>query len=191
MQVIDVFPMKTERLVIREYKKKDVGELCRVFSQPQIYATTCGIPRRCNSFWGEWWIGAVHLNARQHTAWEFGVFLQNSGRYIGNIGIINVDLQHKKGDITYIIDSEFWNKGYATEAAQRILAFGFNRLKLKRIGGTCMSINKASRRVMEKIGLKYEGTARCSLYKDGIFYDIDNLSVLDNEFFTDSNITKR
>ncbi len=180
--------MKTERLIIREYKKKDINDLCRVFSQPQVYAMTCGIPRMCNSFWGEWWIGAVHLNARQHTAWEFGVFLRDSGQYIGNIGIINVDLQNKKGDVTYIIDGAFCGNGYATEAARRILEFGFSRLRLKRIGGTCMTINGASRRVMEKIGLCYEGTSRCSLYKDGVFYDIDNLSILDNEFFTKSNI---
>lgn len=184
-----MFPMKTERLILREYKKKDASELCRIFAQPQVYAMTIGIPQWCNKPWCEWWISTVRQNARQHTAWEFGVFLPN-GQYIGNIGIINVDLQHKKGEITYIIDTALCNNGFATEAAKRILEFGFQQLKLKRVGGLCMSVNRASRRVMEKIGMTYEGTARSSLCKNGVFYDIDHLSILDNEFFTNSNIPK-
>lgn len=182
-----MFPLKTERLIIREYKKSDAYELCRVFSQPQIYATTCGIPKNCNRFWAEWWISAVHANTKQHTAWEFGIFLKGSERYIGNVGIINIDWQNKNGDITYIIDSELWNQGFATEAAAKITEFGFKKIQAKRIGGTCMSINIASRRVMEKTGFRYEGTSRCSLLKDGYFYDIDHLSILNNEFFTNSN----
>ena len=186
--VILVLPIKTERLIIREYKKTDVSDLCRVFSRPQIYATTCGIPKKCNKYWGEWWINAVHSNSKQRSAFEFGIFLKSSGRYIGNIGLINMDMPNRSGDITYIIDSDFWNCGFATEAALKMLDLGFVRLRLKRIGGSCMAINSASRRVMEKLGFKYEGTSRCRLLKDGYFYDLDYLSILDSDFFTMSNI---
>ena len=48
-----------------------------------------------------------------------------------------------------------------------------------------MSINYASRRIMEKIGMKFEGTLREDLLKDGVYYDMDHLSILKNEYFTD------
>ena len=46
-----------------------------------------------------------------------------------------------------------------------------------------MSCNPASRRVMEKIGMKFEGTLRQDLLKDGIYYDIDRLSILKSEYY--------
>ena len=51
-----------------------------------------------------------------------------------------------------------------------------------------MSKNKASRRVMEKIGMQYEGTMRKDLLKDGIYHDIDRLSIIREEYFTDCKI---
>ena len=66
-----------------------------------------------------------------------------------------------------------------------MLQYGFGKLKLNKISGLCMSMNGASRRVMEKIGMKAEGVQRQDLLKDGIYYDLDRLSILRNEFFTD------
>ena len=65
-----------------------------------------------------------------------------------------------------------------------MLDYGFYDLGFHKINGVCMSINAASRRVMEKLGMKYEGTLRQDLYKDGIFYDLDRLSILKDEYYT-------
>ena len=53
-----------------------------------------------------------------------------------------------------------------------------------------MSVNPASRRVMEKLGMQYEGTLRQDLYKDGMYYDLDRLSILRDEFYTDCKVEK-
>ena len=75
------------------------------------------------------------------------------------------------------------NNGYATEAAQEMLKYGFEKFGFNKIQGVCMSCNPASRRVMEKIGMKFEGTLRQDLLKDGIYYDIDRLSILKSEYY--------
>ena len=53
-----------------------------------------------------------------------------------------------------------------------------------------MTKNPASRKVMEKIGMTYEGTLRKDLLKDGIYYDLDRLSILKEEYSTICNVEK-
>ena len=75
------------------------------------------------------------------------------------------------------------NMGYASEAAREMLRYGFGTYGYNKISGVCMSCNPASRRVMEKIGMSYEGTLRQELFKDGTYYDIDRLSILKSEYY--------
>ena len=115
---------------------------------------------------------------------EYAVFLRDSGRYIGNVGLINMDHTHHHADISYYMDHAVTGQGYATEAAAAMLQYGFLTLGFHKINGVCMHKNGASRRVMEKIGMRYEGTLREDLYKDGVYYDLDRLSILDEEYYT-------
>lgn len=180
----------TERLMIREYKMSDIDSFLYVVRQPEIYVTTYAIPRNYPKDRAKWWLKTVKENARNRSAFEFGMFLKSTNRYIGNIGLVNVNLLHNRADIAYYIDRDYRNNGYTTEAAREILRYGFEDKKFKRIGGMCMSINAASRRVMEKIGMKFEGVGRAELFKDDMYYDIDHLSILDYEFFTNCKVEK-
>lgn len=54
----------------------------------------------------------------------------------------------------YAISPEFQRKGYATEAAEALVDFGFQQLRLARIYAECNAQNVASRRVMEKLGMR-------------------------------------
>lgn len=56
-----------------------------------------------------------------------------------------------------MFNPEYYNKGYASEAASAILKYGFEDLKLHRIVATCQPENIPSYRVMEKIGMRREG----------------------------------
>ena len=175
---------RTPRLIIREYTKRDIDDFLRVIRQPEIYPTTYGIPQSYSKLRAKWWFGVIKENRRHGYAYEYGVFLIDSGYYIGNVGLINIDRNHAHADISYYIDSGFMNNGFATEASLEMLRYGFDNLGLHKINGVCMSCNTASRRVMEKTGMKYEGTLRQDLYKDGIYYDIDRLSILKDEYYT-------
>ena len=177
------FEFFTERLYIREYRKEDIEDFLRVVRQPEIYPTTCGIPRDYPRKRAKEWLKFIRINIREMTSYEFAVFLKDSEQYIGNVGLINVSMPHNHADISYYIDSNYWNMGYAAEAASEMLRLGFEVFGFEKITGICMSINHPSRRVMEKIGMKYEGTKRNDMLKDGIYYDLDMLSILKKEYF--------
>ncbi len=173
----------TERLLIREYKKNDIDGFLHVIRQPEIYATTYGIPRNYSRFRGEWWLKTIKENMNRNISYEFAAFLRNTNRYIGNVGLINISFEHNRADISYYIDKDYMNMGYATEAAAEMLRYGFEKYGFNKIQGICMSCNPASRRVMEKIGMKFEGTLRQDMLKDGTYYDIDRLSILKDEYY--------
>ena len=73
-------------------------------------------------------------------------------------------------------------RGWATEAAGLLLRFGFNDLRLHRIAATCDPRNVASARVLEKIGMLYEGRLReALLIRDG-WRDSSVYAILDREW---------
>ncbi len=181
------FEFTTERLTIREYRRSDLDDYIAVTSQPEIYKTTYGIPKEYTKKYGRRYFRIIRENLNSMRAFEFGMFLKSNGRYLGNIGLINICLAHKHADISYYIDKDFRNMGFTTEAAREMLGWAFGFMDFEKVTGICMSINPASRRVMEKIGMKYEGTLRNELLKDGVYYDLDRLSILKEEYFTDSN----
>lgn len=179
---------ETPRLLIREYTKKDIDSFLHVIRQPEIRATTYGIPADYSRMRARWWFRLLHRNAVTNLSYEYGVFLKEGHCYIGNVGLINLDPLHAHADISYYIDRAYMNRGYATEAARAMLNYGFCELGYHKINGVCMTKNPASRRVMEKLGMQYEGTLREDLLKDGIFYDLDRLSILKDEYITNCKV---
>jgi ribosomal-protein-alanine N-acetyltransferase len=99
-----------------------------------------------------------------------------SGKMIGSIDL-RVDEANHSGEIGYAINRHFAGKGYATEAASRVLRLGFETIGLNRVYSFHAPQNPASGRVMVKIGLKYEGTLRQNEllrgeYLDSVFYGL-------------------
>ncbi len=77
---------------------------------------------------------------------------------------LRVDHNHQKGELAYWVGQTYWGKGYATEAAEAMVAFGFETLELNRIHAATLTVNPASSRVMEKAGMRLEGTMKQDLF---------------------------
>lgn len=116
------------------------------------------------------------------TRFAFAVTIQDGSKLIG-AGEVNVrNARNRSGEISYIINPQYWGNGYATEVARLLIEFGFTKLNLHRIYATCDPRNKASSKVLEKVGMKYEGRMRDALlirdgWRDSMLY-----SILENEW---------
>lgn len=86
------------------------------------------------------------------------ILLKSKRTWIGSVELRW--LQDGVGEIGFFIHPNFWNKGYATEAANAILRWAFNRGGAHRMQGSCWTRNAASIRVLQKLGLQKEGTLR-------------------------------
>lgn len=87
----------------------------------------------------------------------------------------------RQGEIAYVVHPGVWGRGIATQAARQLLIIGFSTHKLHRIFGTCDPRNRASGRVLAKIGMTYEGRMRETLLiRDG-WRDSDLYAILETD----------
>jgi [ribosomal protein S5]-alanine N-acetyltransferase len=101
-------------------------------------------------------------------------------RVVGNCEL-NLRDRHQ-GEISYVLHPDYWGRGLATAAARKLVQFGFDDHDLHRIFATCDPRNIASAAVLQRIGMRYEGTMReTMLIRDG-WRDSDLYSVLVREW---------
>ena len=158
--------LESERTFLRPYKRSDAEDISLVASDPMVYATTYNMPLDFTVDYARRWICYLAKNRRDGYGIELGIFEKGTENYIGHCGINSIVKSCKSGNLVYFISRNYWGKGYATEAAKTMLGFGFEQLELERIAGICMEHNTASRRVLEKIGMAYEGCGVHEIYKD-------------------------
>jgi RimJ/RimL family protein N-acetyltransferase len=91
---------------------------------------------------------------------------------------LRVALEHRCGELAYWIGRPYWGQGYATEAGARVVAYAFEEHGLNRVMAKAMRRNRASTRVMEKLGMVHEGTLRQDIYHWGAFEDMDVYGLL-------------
>ena len=116
------------------------------------------------------------------TEYQFAATLADGGRLIGTGALHVRSTEHGHGEIAYFLHPDIWGQGYATEAAQLLLRFGFAELGMHRISGTCDPRNEASARVLTKVGMTYEGRLRDAMHiRDG-WRDSDVYSILAHEW---------
>lgn len=85
------------------------------------------------------------------------------------------------GDVGYVLRRDRWGQGYGTETARMLVDFGFQTLGLHRIEATCDPYNVASRKILEKTGMQYEGRARQRLWVHGTWRDSLLFAILEAE----------
>jgi len=97
---------------------------------------------------------------------------ENLQKIVGTVGCFWTSKQAKAMELAYAISEEYWGKGLVAEASQVVMDYCFKEFGLKRIQARCKSENKPSTRVMEKIGMTYEGTLKSSIFHRDRFWDM-------------------
>jgi len=92
--------------------------------------------------------------------YTFVIELETNNQFIGLIALNLGNQKFRTGEVWYKLHSNYWNKGFGTEALTRILNFGFIDLKLHRIEAGCAVDNIGSIKVLEKAGMIREGRKR-------------------------------
>ena len=94
------------------------------------------------------------------------------GNLVGVISLQKIDRVNKNAQISYWIGKSYWNLGIATESINLLIHYAFCVLRLHKVYANVLNSNRASRRVLEKNGLKKEGVLKHSLYKGDKFHDV-------------------
>ena len=173
--------LQTERLVLREFTLQDAPDVQRLAGSIEIARMTTLIPHPYEDGMAEEWI-ATHrpaYEAGEHVI--FAVVSREEGTLLGSIGL-SLNARDNNGELGYWIGVPYWGKGYSTEAAQEMVRYGFEDLGLPRIHANHFGSNPASGRVMQKVGMRYEGTRREHCEKWGEYEDCMEYGLLASEW---------
>jgi RimJ/RimL family protein N-acetyltransferase len=145
--------LETPRLRLRLMRQSDLDALLNIFQDPNVMASFGGgaFDRTQMSRW----LQRNLAHQEQHGYGLFSVILKSEQRLIGNCGLEHMALNGApETELGYDFHSDYWNQGYATEAAGAVRDYAFDVLRLPRLISLIRVGNQASRRVSQKIGME-------------------------------------
>lgn len=163
--------IETERLVLRPFTIEDAPQVHRLMSPPDIAKTTLNLPYPYPDGAAKAWIATHAEQARSGGSLHWAIARKHDDVLIGAISL-GVVVKHARGSLGYWLGVPFWNHGYMSEAALAVADHAIETLSLHRVEAMCFPRNDASRRVMEKAGLSFEGVLTGYVRKAGIFEDV-------------------
>jgi len=172
---------ETERLLLRKLSLDDIQEYYEFASDPIVSANTLwdrheSLEDTIND------MAYVLKNFELRRAYRWGIVYKPLNKLIGRTGLISWDIRHQRAEIGFALSSQYWNKGIMTEATREIIRYSFEQLDVNRIEGRCNYNNIGSARVLENIGMKFEGVLRQQLKIKGDFIDQKMYAVLKSEY---------
>jgi RimJ/RimL family protein N-acetyltransferase len=169
--------IETPRLQLRTLSEADLPELLPLIGAQEVAATTLRIPHPFEEKHGREYLAMVPKENELRLA----IRLRSDGRLCGGMGL-HPDNDHKRAELGYWIGVPYWGNGYATEAAQAVVRYGFENFGYNRIVAHHFKHNPASGKVLKKIGMKYEGCMRQHVLKWGEFVDLELYAILREEW---------
>jgi RimJ/RimL family protein N-acetyltransferase len=161
----------------------------------RVADTTLNVPHPYNDGMAEAWIDGHAFGAAAGRQFDFAITLAgtrtpgreqdvtDTGHLIGTVSLtMTGDRGNERAELGYWIGVPYWNKAFATEASHAVLRFGFERRKLHRILARHFTINPASGRVMQKLGMTPEGVLREHQRKGDAFLDVAVYGILAGEW---------
>lgn len=144
-------PIITDRLIIRDFELSDIEAVQEYASDPEVIEFMEWGPNKredTEKFIKE---QIAHQKESDRKVFEPAITLKDSGVLIGGVGLT---LEDEVGVVGYCLDKRHWGQGYATEVTKAIMKWGKEQFGLNRFRAICDVQNEASRRVLEKCGMK-------------------------------------
>jgi RimJ/RimL family protein N-acetyltransferase len=146
-----IAPIETKRLLLREFTASDFEAVHSYGSDPVVVEFMEWGPNTEDETHKFIEKELKHQKKKDRKVFELAVTLKETGALIGGTGIT---LENGIGTFGYCFDKNYWGNGYATEAAQGLIAWAKQELEIQHFRATCDVKNTGSRRVLEKLGLK-------------------------------------
>ena len=168
--------LHTDRLVLREYAAEDAPDVQRLVGEWKVARTLSVVPHPYEDGMAEEWIASLRPAYEAGKTLTWAVVLREEGELVGAI-TLHPNARDDNAELGYWIGRPYWGLGYATEAAREVVRYGFEGLGLHRIHAEHLGSNPASGRVMQKIGMGYEGTRpehhkKWGAYEDRVDYGL-------------------
>lgn len=170
--------LTTERLLLRPFVAADGPAVERLAGAWEVAETTLNIPHPYPEEGGAAWIDTHAAAWEEAERLTLAICLADTPDEVVGAISLSVAREHARAELGYWIGADMWGRGYATEAGQAIVTFGFTTLGLNRIQARHFVRNPASGRVMQKLGMRFEGVMRQAYRRWDRFEDVAMYAIL-------------
>jgi ribosomal-protein-alanine N-acetyltransferase len=173
--------LQTERLMLREVRLEDGPALQAFQNRPEQWQRMAMEPE-------EFADGTLRVQRYfEHRGPDSGrrlfVYVAHERSFGVLVGQVGFSRSHPAlASLGFSVATEYWNQGYAAEMAARLIEFGFDEIGLHRVSADVAIENEASKRVLDKIGMTYEGTARDCIWAQGRWWTESQYAILVDDY---------
>jgi len=147
----------SERLRLREVEEGDLEEITSAVNNINVSQYLLVVPHPYSLKDGEDFIKHCQKSRLEKERVNYNLAIEFERKLVGMIGLAAVDPFQETATLGYWVAEEFWRKGIASEAAQRMIRFAFEDLGLRRINVEAFAGNEGSQNLIEKLGFTFEG----------------------------------
>lgn len=140
--------LRTKRLVLRRCRPDDRDDFIALERDPEVMRYLNGGPVEHELVRPE---DVTFLMPRGTEPEVWTACRRDDGEFVGWFGLFEDTAE--QGEIGYRLRRDHWGKGLASEGAAALIGLGFDTMGFDRIVACTMTVNRASRRVMEKLGM--------------------------------------
>ena len=168
--------LETDRLILRPFRREDAEAVFRNWASDPEVTKFLTWPTHTSVEMSLDYVKFCIHGYEEKTSYNWGMELRETHELIGNISVVKIDEDTQSVELGWVTGRSWWGNGYTAEAAQRVIDFLFDEVGANRIGARHDSNNPNSGRVMQKSGMKYEGTLRQS--------DRNNQGIVDCAYYS-------
>ena len=151
-------PITTARLRLRRFAVGDWKDLLELLSDEEKFSYVDGLPGPGEEEVLRWLEADNHVRLTTPSQmFRLAIELQEGGKLIGFLGLWFTDVQRLQATFNISLHQDYQRKGFAREAADALLGFCFEGIKVHRVAARCDSRSAAACKLCEKLGLRREG----------------------------------
>lgn len=176
--------LETQRLILRPLTLDDVDSVYEYAKDPKVTEHVTWEAHKTSHDSKSFILDHATRNYQRKIPEPWAITLRSNTKHvIGTVGCTWVSKNARSMEIGYVLGTHHWGQGLMPEASRAAIDYCFKEFDLNRIQARCMVENIASARVMEKIGMHFEGTMREAHYQRGRFWNLHHYAILKSEWF--------
>lgn len=173
--------LETERLILRKLVLEDAEDIYIYASDDEVSKyLTWDTHKTIEDSKG--FINFVLDRYEKDDVGDWGIVLKETGKLIGSLGFPQYDKKNNRAELGYVLGRSYWGKGIMPEAVGRILKFAFEEMGFNRIECLHYLPNEKSGRVMQKVGMTFEGIAKEKIFCKGRYWDVKQYAILKKDW---------
>lgn len=174
--------LETPRMILRKILPSDEGDMFEYSRDPDTSQYLLWEPHSSREF-TKAHIRFLQEEYRRAAFFDWALVLKENGKMIGTCGFTEIYEREKRAEIGYVLSPRYHRLGLAPEAVRQVMQYGFETLGLLRLEARFMEDNKASEKVLIRLGFQDDTKKKEILTKRGKKQRIITYALTANEYF--------